>query len=276
MEPLNSFLRLTGVEMRKFWGKPVARAVLALMLIGPAAGEGFLLLADRDSAVFPKVTTLMFIGEVLLLFTLTTVVVAVLALGNDYELGTVRALLSRGVPRHQFLLAKVAATVVAALANGLAYMTSGVLAASLAHLAYSDVPLAEAAGANLVWRALGVVLVLGLTGFIAAGVVMLALVLGRSSWIGMLAGLGGFLGDFVVGGLRVVQSAAYRYTVSYHALSLLERCFPTDPRLRMSGAWTPVEPASPARAIAVLLLYGCAITLAAIFLFRRQDLMGKG
>lgn len=127
------------------------------MLIGPAAGEGFLLLADKESAVFPKVTTLMFIGEVLLLFTLTTVVVAVLALGNDYELGTVRAILSRGVPRHQFLLAKIAATVIAALANGLAYMTSGVLAASLAHLAYSDVPLAEAAGPNLVWRALGCV-----------------------------------------------------------------------------------------------------------------------
>jgi ABC-type transport system involved in multi-copper enzyme maturation permease subunit len=273
---LNSFLRLTGVEMHKFWGKPVARTVLGLMLIGPAAGEGFLLLADKESAVFPKVTTLMFIGEVLLLFTLTTVVVAVLALGNDYELGTVRAILSRGVPRHQFLLAKVAATVIAALANGLAYMTSGVLAASLAHLAYSDVPLAEAAGANLVWRALGVVMVLGLTGFVAAGVVMLALVLGRSAWIGMLAGLGGFLGDFIVGGLRFVQTTAYRYTVSYHALSLLERCFPTDPGLRMSVTGSASDWTSPGRAIAVLLLYGCAITLAAIFLFRHQDVMEKG
>jgi ABC-type transport system involved in multi-copper enzyme maturation permease subunit len=275
MDTLNSFLRLTGVENAKFWGKPVAWAVLGLMLIGPAAGEGFLLLADKASAVFPKVTTLMFIGEVLLLFTLTTVVLAVLALGNDYELGTVRVLLSRGVPRHQFLLAKIAATVVAALANGLAYMASGVLAASLAHLAYSDVPLAEAAGANLVWRALGVVMVLGLTGFVAAAVVMLALVLGRSSWIGMLAGLGAFLGDFFVGGLRFVQTEAYRYTVSYHALSLLERCFPSDPGLRMSAAWSTSNLASPGRAIAVLLLYGCAITLAAVLLFRRQDLMEK-
>jgi ABC-type transport system involved in multi-copper enzyme maturation permease subunit len=272
MDTPKSFLRLTGVEMRKFWAKPVARAVLGLMLIGPAAGEGFLLLTDKGSALFPKVTTLMFIGEVLLLFTLSTVVVAVLALGNDYELGTVRVLLSRGVPRHQFLLAKIAATVIAALANGLAYMASGVLAASLAHLAYSDVPLAEAAGADLVWRALGVVMVLGLTGFIAAGVVMLALVLGRSAWIGMLAGLGAFLGDFFVGGLRFVQTEAYRYTVSYHALSLLERCFPSEIRMRMSTGWNTSDLASPTRAIAVLLLYGCAITLAAILLFRRQDL----
>jgi ABC-type transport system involved in multi-copper enzyme maturation permease subunit len=275
MDALSSFLRLTGVEMLKFWGKPVARAVLGLMLIGPAAGEGFLLLTDAESAVFPKVTTLMFIGEVLLLFTLSTVVVAVLALGNDYELGTVRALLSRGVPRHQFLLAKIAATVIAALANGLAYMTSGVLAASLAHLAYSDMPLAEAAGANLVWRALGVVMVLGLTGFVAAGVVMLALVLGRSAWIGMLAGLGGFLGDFFVGGLRLVQTTAYRYTMSYHALSLLERYFPSDPTLRMSVTGSASDWTSPGRAIAILLLYGCALTLAAILLFRRQDLTAK-
>ena len=275
MDTLNSFLRLTGVELCKFWGKPVARAVLGLMLIGPAAGEGFLLLADKESAMFPKVTTLMFIGEVLVLSTLTTIVVAVLALGNDYELGTVRVLLSRGIPRHQFLLAKIAATVVAALANGLAYMASGVLAASLAHLAYSDAPLAEAAGANLVWRALGVVLVLGLTGFVAAGVVMLALVLGRSSWIGMLAGLGAFLGDFFVGGLRFVQTEAYRYTVSHHALSLLERCFPSDLRLRMSTAWSTSDLASPGRAIATLLLYGFALTLVAILLFRRQDLTAK-
>lgn len=269
------FLRLTGVEIRKFWGKPVAWAVMGLMLIGPAAGEGLLLLTDRDSAVFPKVTGLMFISEVLLLFTLTTIVVAVLTLGNDYELGIVCTFLSRGVPRSQFLLAKIVATVVAALVNGLAYMASGLLAASLTHLSCSSVPLVEAAGANLVWRALGVVMVLGLAGFVASGVVMLALVLGRSAWVGMLAGLGAFLGDFVVGGLRFVQAEAYRYTASHHALSLLERCFPTAITTRMSATWTPVELASPGRAVAVLLLYGGVLTLTAVLIFQRQDMMRK-
>jgi ABC-type transport system involved in multi-copper enzyme maturation permease subunit len=219
---------------------------------------------------------LLFAGETLLFISLMMVVVAVLALGNDYELGTVRAILTRGVDRYQFVLSKVIATVVATLVNGFAYMTSGLLATSLAHVAFSSVPLLEAAGHDLLWRALGAVLVVGLTGFVSAGVVMLALVLGRSSWIGMLAGFGSFLGDFYVGGLRMADTNAYRYTVTYHALSLLERCFTSDPHMRMSDAWlSPGGMVEPGRAVTVLLLYGCAFTLAAILLFRCQDLTAK-
>jgi len=43
----------------------------------------------------------------------------------------------------------------------------------------------------------------------------------------------------------------------------------------MSAAWNASDLASPARAVAVLLLYGCAFTLAAILLSRRQDLTAK-
>ena len=175
------------------------------------------------------------------------------------------------------MLSKVIATVGAALVNGFAYMVGGLLATSLAHAAYSNVPLLEAAGHNLLWRALGAVLVIGLTGFVSTGVVMLALVLGRSSWVGMLAGLGSFLGDFYVGGLRMADTDAYRYSVTYHALSLLERCFASDPHLRMSSAdWlSPDNLPDPGRAVVVPLLYGCAFTLAAILLFHRQDLTVK-
>ncbi|MFQ6101498.1 MAG: ABC transporter permease [Anaerolineae bacterium] len=280
MDALNALARLTGVEMLKFWRKPAARLVLGLMLLGPAAGEGLLALVDReDAAVFPQVTTLLFAGETLLFISLMMVVVAVLALGNDYELGTVRSILTRGVDRYQFVLSKVIATVVTTLVNGFAYMTSGLLATCLAHVTFSSVPLVEAAGHDLLWRALGAVLVVGLTGFVSAGVVMLALVLGRSSWIGILAGLGSFLGDFCVGalGLTMGDTDAYRYTVTYHALSLLERCFASDPHLRMSSAdWlSPGRLPDPGRAVAVLLFYACAFTSAAILLFRRQDLTVK-
>lgn len=276
MDALNALARLTGVEMLKFWRKPVAWLALGLMLLGPAGGEGLLALVSREHAVFPKITTFLFAGEILLFVSLATVVVAVMALGNDYELGTVRAILTRGVDRYQFVLSKIIATVGAALANGFAYMTGGLLAASLAHSAYSSVPLLEAAGHDLLWRALEVVLVIGLTGFVSAGVVMLALVLGRSSWIGMLAGLGFFLVDFSVGGLRMAGTDVYDHTVSYHALSLLERCFASDPHLRMSSDWlSSGGMAEPGRAVTVLLLYGCAFTLAAILLFQRQDLTAK-
>jgi len=280
MDALNTLARLTGVEMLKFWRKPAARLVLVLMLLGPAGGEALLALVDQEGfAVFPKVTTLLFAGEILLFISLMMVVVAVMALGNDYELGTVRTIISRGVDRYQFLLSKIIATVSAALVNGFAYMASGLAATSLVHSAYSSVPLLDAAGHDLLWRALGAVLVIGLTGFVSTGVVMLALVLGRNSWVGMLAGLGSFLGDFYVGGLglAMADTDAHRYTVTYHALSLLKRCFVSDPHMQISSAtWLfPDELAEPGRAVAVLFLYGCAFTLAAVLLFRRQDLTVK-
>ena len=280
MQAVNALVRLTRVEVLKFWRKPAARLVLALMLLGPAVGEGLLVLADpEETAVFPKVTTFLFASEILLFVSLATVVVAVMALGNDYELGTVRTILTRGVDRYQFVLSKVIATVSAALANGFVYMAGGLLATSLAHAAYGSTPLLEAAGHDILWRAIGVVLVTGLTGFVSAGVVMLALVLGKSSWVGMLAGLGSFLGDFYVGGWGFGPSGtdARCYTVTFHARSLLERCFASDPHLRGANAdWLSQGGlADPGRAVIVLLIYGCAFTLAAILIFQRQDLTVK-
>ncbi len=273
MDALNALVRLTGVEIVKFWRKPVAWLVLGLMLLGPVGGEVLLALVSREHAVFPKITTFLFAGEMLLFVSLTTVVVAVMALGNDYELGTVRAILTRGVARYQFVLSKIIATVGAALVNGFAYMTAGLLAASLAHVIYSNVPLLDAAGHDLLWRTLGAVLVIGLVGFVSAGVVMLALVLGQSSWIGILVGLGFFLVDFYVGGLRMAGTDVYGYTVSYYALSLLERCFASDPHMRMSPDWlSSGGMAEPGRSVAILIFYGCGFILAAVLIFHRQDL----
>jgi ABC-type transport system involved in multi-copper enzyme maturation permease subunit len=139
----------------------------------------------------------------------------------------------------------------------------------------SDVPLAEAAGAHLGWRALGGVGAIGLTGFVFAGVVMLGLVVGRSSWMGMLVGLGSFIVDFYFGSLSTADTGVYRYTTIYHARSLLERWFESDPGLSVSYTLVAHGLAQPAQALAVLFLYGCGFALAAILIFRRQDLMAR-
>jgi ABC-type transport system involved in multi-copper enzyme maturation permease subunit len=259
--------------MSKFWRRPTTRVILVLMLLGPVGAECILIAVDKNSAVYPAVASVLFAGSTLMFVALATVVVAVLALGNDYELGTVRTFLSRGVGRSQFILSKIITTVSAALANGLAYMSCGLSVTCIAHTTYSDVPLLEAAGADLVWRAVGAVAVVGVVGFVSSGVVMLALVLGRSSWMGMLGGLGYFLTDFYVGGLWLAETDWYRYTVSYHALTVLERFFPSDPHL--ATTWQSGIEASSAWAVLVLLAYGCALTLASILIFQRQDLTTK-
>jgi hypothetical protein len=198
-----------------------------------------------------------------------------MALGNDYELGTVRVFLSQGVERYQFILSRVLATVVLALANGLAYLCGGLLAAVVAHIALSDVPLGEAAGSSLLWSALKAAGVIGLTGFVFAGVVMLALVLGKNAWVGMLAGLGSFLADVFPGTLGITSTDASRYSVTTHAFSLLESCFRSNLGLRTSGVLAKHGLREPGQALVVLFLQGCGLTLAAILLFRCQDLMAK-
>jgi ABC-type transport system involved in multi-copper enzyme maturation permease subunit len=147
------------------------------------------------------------------------------------------------------------------------------------HVTYSDVPFVEAAGGDIFWRLLGATGVIGLVNFVLSGVVMLALVLGRSSWVGMLAGLGYFFGDFIVGGFGsgsvLGVNDAYRYTLAYYAISINEQFFPSDPGVSLPRTWIEDGFASPLSAVIVLLLYGTALTVISILLFRRQDLTTK-
>jgi ABC-type transport system involved in multi-copper enzyme maturation permease subunit len=279
MNALKTLLRLTNVELFKFRSKSAAWLALLLLFITPIGIEVLVMSISRRDSIYPRVADLLFAGEVLLIVAMTNIVVSVVTLSNDYELGTIRGILSRGVDRFQFILSKMIATCAASLANGVAYISGALLASSIVHLRLSDIPFFEAAGSDILWRTLGAIGVVGLIGFVLAGIVMLAMVLGRNSWIGMLAGMGYFAGDFFVGGLGPADilgiRSAYRYAITYHALGILEKLFPSDPALSLPRSWSEEGFADPGRAVAFLLLYGCALTLVSILLFARQDLTAK-
>lgn len=279
MEGLKTLFRLIWIDALKFWRKPVARAVLIFMLVAPIGGEIILARLSRDDALFPRVTHFLFSADMFMMIALITVVLSVLALGNDYELGTVRVILSRGVDRYQFILSKTITTVGAALANGLVFMIAGMASTFIVHVSFSNVPFFDAAGEDILLRGLGAIGVLGLINFVLSGIVMLALVLGRSSWFGLLAGLGYFFLDFFIGGLGsgsvLGVDDAYRYTVTYHAISIYERLFPFNPSVSLPRTWVEEGFANPGRAVLVLLFYGMALSVVSILFFRRQDLMAK-
>jgi ABC-type transport system involved in multi-copper enzyme maturation permease subunit len=279
MKALRKLSRLTRIEIHKLWRKPSARAVLLFMFVGPILGEAILASISTDEATFPRVTQFMFSSDMFMMIALMTVVISVLALGNDYELGTVRVILSRGVERYIYIFSKIIASVSAAFINGLVFIIASFASTSVFHMVYSTVPLAEAAGAHIFWRLLGATVVIGLVNFVLSGVVMVALVLGRNSWAGMLAALGYFFADFIVGGLGsgsfLGVKDAYRYTIAYHAISINELFFPSDPSVSLPRAWMNTGLANPTSAVIVLLLYGAVLAGVSIFLFQRQDLMAK-
>ena len=279
MDALTKLSRLTRIEIYKLWCKPSARAVLIFMFAGPILGEAILASISTREATFPKVAQFMFSSDMLMMLALMTVVISVLALGNDYELGTVRAIISRGVDRHLYILSKIIASVSAAFVNGLVFIIAAFASTAVVHITYSTVLLSEAVGTDIFWRLLGATGLIGLVNFVLSGVVMLALVIGRSSWVGMLAGLGYFFSDFIVGGLGsgnvLGVKDAYRYTVAYHAISINELFFPSDPSVSLPRAWIDAGLASPTSAVIVLLFYGAVLAGISIFLFQRQDLMEK-
>jgi ABC-type transport system involved in multi-copper enzyme maturation permease subunit len=279
MHDLKKLCRLTWVEVMKFWRRPITRAVLALMLIGPILGEVFLAQLSPRDAVYPRVTSFWFSADMLMFIALATVVLSILSLGNDFDLGTVRIILSRGVDRSDFLLSKIIATVISALVFGLTFIGFAVVSTVVAHVKISEVPLFDAAGGDFPWRALGAVVVIGLINFVLSGIVMLALVLGRSSWVGMLGGIGSFFLDFFIGGIGTGNvlgvEEAYSYTITYHAIGIMEKLFPSDPYLSLPRAWAEQGFANPSQAVIVLLLYGAGVTTLAIILFKRQDLTTK-
>jgi ABC-type transport system involved in multi-copper enzyme maturation permease subunit len=279
MDSLGTLSRLIRIEILKFWRKSTARVVLVFLFVGPILGEIALASFSIRDATFPQITQFMFASDMLMMIALMMVVVSVMALGNDYELGTVSVLLSRGVDRYQFIVSKIIATVSASLTNGFVFMISAFVSTYVVHVTYSDVPFVEAAGGDIVWRLIGAIGVIGLVNFVLSGVVMLALVLGRNSWVGMLAGLGFFFGDFIVGGIGsggvLGVKYAYRYTVIYHAISINELFFPSDPTVSLPRAWIEDGLATPLSAVIVLILYGVILTVLSILLFRQQDLTTK-
>jgi ABC-type transport system involved in multi-copper enzyme maturation permease subunit len=274
---LRMLLTLTRVEWMKYWNKTVARVVLVFMLLTPLAAEALLVKLSIRDAMFPRVSQFLFSPDLMMFLGMIMIVLAVLALGSDFDLGTVRTTLSRGVPRAQFIIAKVVAVIGAALVNAAVYVIAGMAAVATVHLTSGGPPIFEAAGRNIIWRGLASVGMVGTVTFVLAGIVMLAVVLGRSSWTGMLAGLGFFFVDFIVGGVGVGDllgmSNPHHYTMTYYALSVYERLFPSDPTVSLPRAWAG-EPLIEAQlALIILFLYGVGATAAAIVAFNRQDLL---
>ncbi|NIM95935.1 MAG: ABC transporter permease subunit [Anaerolineales bacterium] len=279
MNDLYALGRLTRVEAQKFWRKPISRAVLAFLIVSPILGEVILAKLSTNDAIYPRVTQFLFSADMLIIIALITVVLSVMALGNDYELGTERVIISRGVNRYQYILSKVIAALGAALVYGFVFIVAGLFSSFFVHTSFSDVPFLDAAGRDIFWRSLGATGVIGLVNFVLSAIVMLALVLGRSSWIGMIAGLGYFFADFVVGGLgsgKVLGiDNAFQYTVTYYAISILEQFFPTDPSVSLPRGWVEEGFADPGWSVILLMLYGTVLASIAILSFRRQDLLTK-
>lgn len=245
-----------------------------MLVIGPAGLEALIASISREDAIFPKASLLA--GEVLLLLILITILVFIMVLGSDFEYGIVRSVLSRGVERYHFILSKTIAAAILGLVYGAVYIFSSLVSTVVTHLWISEVPLVDVVGGKFVFHALESVGLMGLISFIFGAIVMLALVLGRNAWVGMVAGLGLFIIDFNFGVLRLGSAQPFQYAITYHAFVLFRRNFGyITSGMSLSGLLMEQDLADPGRSLVYLILVGCVINLMTIGLFHFQDLMKK-
>lgn len=252
---MKTWLGLLAAESAKLRRLAVPRAVALSLLLGPGVVVALLSLVTVDIRNIVASPMEIVLGSIVLLAAFGSVVLSAAMLGREFDLGTSRIMLLRGIPRAGFLLAKIAAAILTATILSL---FAALLGAGETVLAGWQPTAAQAAG--VVVRALWLV---PLVSFAYVGFTALGAILGRSVAAGMLAGLALFLGDFLLAtlGTRVPLS---EWLPVANMLALLGESF---------GLVLPAGAAPSAGVAAVRLAgFGVVTVIAGLLLFERSDI----
>lgn len=247
----------------------VATAVASPILIGVT----WLLLGDEGMTTLPRVLELIYL-PLWLLAGLIGLLLAVEAMGSEFDQGTVRTVMGRGTPRWLFVGGKAVALLIAVAVNAVVGTLSGGVLAAVSHLSQvGAMGLAEGLG-RLVLSCLPVVGIVALSGLAYAGILLSLVVLVRSSALAMLGGLLIFGGDFTMAstmplGIKKLDLSGYSiFRSTFVLLSQIVK--------NMSDLGIVSEgPDDPWRAFLTLALYAVAGVVLACYVFRQQDLAGK-
>lgn len=248
------WLGLLAAEFEKARRLVVLRAVAFSLLLGPGVMILVLHLVATDITNVVQSPMEVVLGSVVLLAGFGGVVLAASLLGREFDFGTNRVQLLRGVPRAGLLLAKIAVAMLAITALALLASAIGVGETLLVGWAPTASQAVEVLTRTLV--------LVPLVSLAYVGTTFLGAILGRSAAAGMLAGLALFLGDFLLATLRArIPVDEWLPVTNLFAL--------------LGGTFVFILPpgtAPPAGVAAErLALFGAATVLAATFIFERQD-----
>lgn len=113
---MRPWLGLLAAEFAKLRRLVVFRAVALSLLIGPGVMIIVLRLVTADITNVVASPMEIVLGSVVLLAAFGGVVLSAALLGREFDLGTARSQLLRGVPRSSFLLVRIAAALSSATA----------------------------------------------------------------------------------------------------------------------------------------------------------------
>ena len=268
---LRSFLAAELLKLRHW---RIAKVSLAAICFTPPLLIGVMGSLKADVSVFPEV--LQMIGASLwVLIGVATLMLTADWVGNEFEWGTARMVLGRGVPRGVFVVGKGMVLLGVVVVNALAgWFCSGV-AAVTSHVMLAGTPgLGEGVGALLTSGLAGVG-ILVLEGAAYIGIGLFIGVLTRSPALTSLGGLGFLMGDFLLGEFALipeVEGGLGAFSILSNTSSLLASLPVT-----MISVWAASDVAGPKPGIAIFALACYAIVgmVSSCCLFQRLDFTGR-
>jgi ABC-type transport system involved in multi-copper enzyme maturation permease subunit len=191
---MSLLVTLTRNEVDKLRRQVILRAVGIAQIIAPAFLIVIMRLVTSDIGSLIEPGSVV-VATTVLLAGVASITLVAPAFGQEYELGTGRSLLMRGVPRSALVAAKAIAVLILVNLLGWIALAVGFAAACIAGWRPEAADIGRAAAQGVVLLPLGCVVYLGVSG--------LGCILFRSTASGLLLGLAVFLGGFLLSTLRV-------------------------------------------------------------------------
>lgn len=247
-----------------------AKITLLTMLLTPVIAIGLLWQLETPYTSYPGALELIG-GSLLLLVGLTSLLLVAASLGNEYEQGTVRMIISRGTPRWLFITGKGVSLLGISLLNALALWLSGLVIASLSHLSQMGSSGLQMGITAMFTSGLDTIAIITLAAAAYIGLGLAIGVLTRSTSFTMFAGISLVMADFY---FFSIKESPLVFSILGNINVLLNQLYfqmvPGDIFVRNSGS--PILVTEPKTAVLILLTYAIGGTAFAIFLFQRQAL----
>ena len=268
---------LVTVELFKSLRARLGRIALFSAFIGGALPIILIgIIGNREASTFPGVVPQVLLPSLTVLTGLISVLLSLSSWGDEYEYGTLRLLLSRSPKRWHFLLAKTAAQALVLLAIIVIALSAELLVGVLSHLIQADPGKLGEQLQSLAQVLPPIIGVWWLAGMVYSGAVTLAITGGQSPTLGMIGGLGFYLGDLLLSNLGLGFSGWIgKVSIINSAFSLIASVL--GGLYRQSGGalfsgMSEMAPAGPGQVLSRLILYSAGALLLAILIFRQRDI----
>lgn len=258
-------------EIFKLRRSRMEKISMLFMILMPIIWVGSVWWLEPDFTQYPGVLKLM--GGSLMMLGIISLLLTAPSIGDEYEGGTVRIIVGRGVPRWLFVAGKGAALVTISFLNLLAFWLSILIVASLSHLGHAGSGVSLQLGiAAMFMSGLDTVAIATLTAAAYIGLGLTIGILTRSSSFAMLAGMGLVAADIYLSAFQETRTVFSNLSIMGNTGVLLNQLY-----FQMGGSdsydtGAIVLETEPITAVFILLAYAIGGTLLAIFIFQRQEL----